>query len=238
MVSVFCLVAIGREESVPVVVQVDVPPISTGFALLSAEQRMDRAGLVGEEIVFSPEDFQRALNLASFRSVTVIELPPVTDGELRLGASRVQAGQRILRGDVERLSFVSAGEGISHSSFRFRIDESGYEIRCELHLLERENAAPTVAEGALICGICAHMRHRGTIAVSDPEGDRVRCMLTVPPQHGSLIWLDAAAGEYLYCPAAGFAGEDRFSVVAVDQWGNTSAQEEICVRVGVCAVKG
>ena len=236
-VALYCLIAIGREESVLAVAQVDVPPFSTGMAVLVAERGMDKAGLVGEEIVFDPEDFARALNLSSFLSVTVIALPPVTDGELRLASARVQAGQRIPRGDIDRLVFVPAGEGISHSSFTFRVGESGYDIPCELHLLRERNAAPTVADQAPVRGICEHMSYRGQLTLTDPEGDCVRAVLVTPPAHGSLLWLDAGKGIYLYRPTAGFAGVDSFSVIAADQWGNTSAQTKITVRVGICAVE-
>ena len=224
IVSVFCLITIGREESVLAAAQVSVPPFSTGFAVLAAEQGMDKAGLAGEEIVFDPEDFARALDLSSFLSITVTSLPPVTDGELRLGSVRVEAGQRILRGEIDRLAFVPSGDAVSHSSFAFRIGESGHEIRCDLHLLSERNAAPTVADSAPIGGICEHMSYRGQLTVTDPEGDDVRMVLVTSPANGSLLWLDAARGIYLYRPAAGFAGEDSFSVIAVDQWGNTSAQ--------------
>ena len=237
LVSGFCLRALGRDAAVLASAQVSVPPVSTGMALLAAKGGMDKVGLLGDELVFDPEDFARALNLSSFLSVTILSLPPVTDGELRLGAARVRAGQTVARGDLERLAFVPSGEAIAHSSFTFRVGESGHAFLCELHLLSTPNAAPVIAECPPVSGICEHMSYRGEVSVSDPEGDAVRCVLTEPPANGSLLWLDAADGIYLYRPAAGFAGEDSFSVIAVDEWGNTSAEKRVTVRVGVCAVE-
>ena len=78
------------------------------------------------------------------------------------------------------------------------------------------------------------MNYRGRLILTDPEGDVV---LVTPPENGSLVWLDAAKGTYLYRPAAGYAGEDTFSVIAVDQWDNISAQTWVIVCVGVCAVE-
>ena len=238
LVSLFCLAAIGREESVTAVAQVEMPQLSTGFAVLSVRYDIALAGLAGEEIVFDPEDFERALDLSAITCITVTEIPPVTDGELRLGAQCVRAGQRIPRGMLDLLAFVPASPQISQSFFSFRSGENGHVIRCALYLLPAPNAAPTVAEAETVGGICEHMSYRGQIVLCDPEGDEVRAVLVTPPSHGSLIWLDAAQGRYLYRPAAGFAGEDSFSVIAVDQWGNTSAEQTVTVHVGVCAVGG
>ena len=238
LVALFCLAAIGREESVLAVAQVEMPPLSTGLAVLSVRYDIALAGLAGEELVFDPEDFERALDLSAISCITVTEIPPVTDGELRLGAQRVRQGQRIPRGMLDLLAFVPASSHITQSAFCFRSGETGHVIRCSLYLLSAPNAAPTVTEAETVEGICEHMSYRGQIAFVDPEGDDARALLVTPPAHGALIWLDAAAGRYLYRPATGFAGEDSFSVIAVDQWGNTSAERTVTVHVGVCAVGG
>lgn len=237
LISAFCLSVLTAQKSVYASARLYSPLPSTGFSVLTSRFSMDRTGLIGEEITFSPEDFERALNIASLPSITVTALPPVTDGELRLGSSRVRVGQTVARGDVERLTFVPAHGGVRESAFDFCVGDSGYSVRCALHLTDRLNAAPTVEGGQVIRGICEHMSYRGAVTVTDPEGDATRCMLTVPPAHGALIWDDAAQGQYRYIPAAGFAGEDRFAAVAIDKWGNTSAQTWVTVQVGICGVE-
>ena len=198
---------------------------------------MDQTGFAGGEIVFSPDDFERALNLSFFPGITVTAIPSVTDGELRIGSSRVRAGQSIARGEIDRLTFVPAHGEIRESSFSFFVGNCGYEITCNLHLTDSPNAAPVIEQGTVIAGICAHMSYRGRIVMTDPEGDATRAMLVSPPAHGSLIWLDADKGEYLYHPAEGYAGADRFAAVAVDSWGNISSQTWVEVRVGMCAIE-
>ena len=237
LLTAYCLSVISADASIYASARVQSPMTSTGLDVLASRFCMDRTGWVGEEIDFCVEDFERALNLSSLTSVTVSDLPPVTDGELRLGSDRVTEGQTVVRGDIERLSFVPANSALRHSEFRFCVGDSGYSLRCVLHLTDQPNAAPQVAQGHLIEGICEHMRYRGRVTVTDPEGDAVRCMTVTSPAHGSLVWLDAARGEYLYTPAVGFAGEDAFAVVAVDRWGNTSAQSLVTVHVGVCGVE-
>lgn len=234
LTAVFCLSALGAQESVCTAASISNPSPSTGFYLLADKCRMDKTGLVGSEIVFTPDDFSRALNLSSLREITVTSIPPVTDGELRIGSNKVCAGQRIVRGELDRLAFVPAHAGIRESRFTFRVGDCGYDMMCALHLTDTPNAAPVIEEGEQIDGICAHMSYRGRLVMCDPEGDSIRVMTVSPPRHGSLILTDAAAGEYLYRPAADYAGEDRFAVVAVDSWGNMSAQMWVEVRVGVC----
>ena len=237
LITAYSLSVLTAQGSVYASARVHNPAPSTGFDLLSSRFCMDRTGLIGEEIIFSPEDFERALNLSSLTALTVTELPPITDGELRLGSACVKVGQTIPRGDVERLSFVPAHGEVRDSSFRFCVGDLGYSIRCVLHLTDRLNAAPAVETGHLIRGICEHMSYRGILTVTDPEGDATRCLTVIPPIHGSLIWLDAVRGEYCYTPSVGFAGEDHFAVVAVDAWGNTSAQSRVSVHVGTCGVE-
>ena len=237
LISAYCLSVLTAQKSVYASAHLYNPLPSTGFSVLTSRFHMDLTGLIGEEITFSPEDFERALDLSSLTSVTVTSLPPVTDGELLLGSSRVRLGQTVVRGDIERLTFVPARENVRESNFSFCVGDRGYSVRCALHLTDRLNAAPAVEEGQLIRGICEHMCYRGSLKVTDPEGDATRCMLTEPPVHGALIWEDATRGRYCYIPAAGFAGEDHFCVVAFDRWGNTSAQSRVTVRVGVCGVE-
>lgn len=227
----------GGNVSVSAAPSIHTPPLSDGLSVLAARHGMEKSGLVGEEIVFDPDDFARALNLSTVTAITVTSLPPITDGELRIGSARVYAGQTITRGNLDMLAFVPASGQITDSSFTFRNGESGYDIRCGVHLLKGLNGAPAVTQTAAVSGICEHMTYRGQITVTDPEGDAVRCVLVSPPVHGSLRWVDAASGTYLYIPAAGFAGADTFAIIAVDCWGNTSAQMWVDVRVGVCAVE-
>lgn len=236
-VTWLCLSVSAPRNSVSAAVSPLPPPLSSGFETLAVSYEMDKAGVAGEDVIFDPDDFSRALNLSSLPSITVSALPPATDGELRIGSARVREGQSIPRGDLDRLAFVPSGDQIRRTDFAFRVGESGYEIRCEIHLLTALNAAPAIAPPDPIGGICEHMRLRGQLTVTDPEGDGVRCLLVTPPAHGSLLWLDAEQGIYLYQAAVGFAGEDHFDVVAVDAWGNTSAQSRVTVRVGVCAAE-
>ena len=80
---------------VPSAETVEPYAVSYGLQVLSAATDMAISAPVGNEIVFSAEDFARALNLSKINYVTVKTLPDVTAGELLLGSTRVAAGQTI-----------------------------------------------------------------------------------------------------------------------------------------------
>ena len=106
---------------------------------------MAKAALRGNSIFFDHDDFARAVNLSSVSSITVTELPPITDGELRLGKVAVQKGQTIRGSNLSLLSYVPGTAQIANSSFRFTVESSPVEIPCHLYLLEKSNASPTPA---------------------------------------------------------------------------------------------
>lgn len=129
----FCLAVVNAQESIYAAASVALPPLSTGFEALSGEIRMVKHGQVGEEAVFDPDEIAHVLGLSTVRAITVTALPPLTDGELRLGSTRVRAGQTIPRGELDRLSFVPAGYAVRRSAFLFHTDCGGHVIRCEIH---------------------------------------------------------------------------------------------------------
>ena len=75
LMTAYCLCVLTAEKSIYATARVYSPAPSTGLTVLASQFRMDRTGLLGEEITFSPEDFERALNLTSLTSVTVVSLP-------------------------------------------------------------------------------------------------------------------------------------------------------------------
>ena len=68
-------------------------PVSPALYILAEENRMAMAGISGSSIDFEKEDFLRTLNLSSIEKITVVEAPPVSDGELRLGRMVVTSGK-------------------------------------------------------------------------------------------------------------------------------------------------
>ena len=145
----FCLAAFLVTSSASAMLQVSASdktsaPISPGIFVLAEQNSMAMAGLRGNSIKFDADDFCRALNLARIDKITVTSAPAVTDGELRVGSTVVNSGQTVSAANLSLLSYT-ASSGITTSSFRFRADDSPYEMTCKLYLLDRMNYAPTLS---------------------------------------------------------------------------------------------
>ena len=77
---------------------------SPALLVLAEQSDMAMAGLRGSSIVIEAEDFARALNLSSVDAVTITQVPPVTDGELRVGTTVVNNGQTLTGNSLSLLS--------------------------------------------------------------------------------------------------------------------------------------
>ncbi|MBP3370724.1 MAG: hypothetical protein J6L85_08230, partial [Clostridia bacterium] len=93
-------------------------PISTGINVICEESFMAKSALKGESISFSPEDFARAVNLESIDSITVTSLPPLTDGELRVGSTVLTGGQKLSAASVSLMTYAPSSS-ITSSEFKF-----------------------------------------------------------------------------------------------------------------------
>ncbi len=68
----------------------------------------------------------------------------------------------------------------------------------------------------------------GTFQAVDPEGDLLTFRITAPPGKGSVA---VRGSGFVYTPAAGKRGRDRFSYQAVDAEGNASADATVSIRI-------
>ncbi len=209
-------------------------PLTPALNIISSNFDMAKAGLIGHSPVFSRDDFCRALNLSTIESLTVMSLPEATNGRLLLGTTAVTVGQTISGANLDALVFSSASSEKSVSSFEFTVDDRGYLMSCAIYMLDRVNASPTVAHAAgITLDVDTHTNTAafGKLAAYDPEGDALRFDIVSYPTHGVLMLTDAESGEYVYLPVGGYAGNDSFSYVARDKYGNYSASATVSLKV-------
>ena len=212
----------------------EMEAVSPALFILAEENEMAKACLRGEELGFEASDFERALNISSVGAIHITELPERTDGILYLGGSEVTEGQTISRANISRLTFVFMNEEIESSAFRFSTNLGTYDLACAIYSLPYENRSPIVSsasEDVVSVSTYKDVCVFGRLDAYDPDGDDLRYEIVSYPQNGSLILTDSARGEYRYTPANGFAGEDAFRYVAVDQYGNYSASVQVTLKV-------
>ncbi len=209
-------------------------PLTPALNIIAADFDMAKAGLVGHSPVFSHDDFCRALNLSSVDSITVTSLPDASTGRLLLGTTAVSVGQTISGVNLDALVFSPASSEKSISSFNFTVGDRGYNLTCAVYMLDRVNASPTVSQAAgITLDVDTHTNTAsfGKLSASDPEGDALRFDIVSFPKHGIIMLTDATAGEYVYLPEIGFAGNDSFNYVARDKYGNYSAAATVSLKV-------
>ncbi len=207
--------------------------VSPALYVLAEDSDMAMAGLRGSSIRIESEDFARALNLSSVTEITVTQVPPITDGELRVGTTVVNNGQTLSAQSLSMLSYTATSD-VTTSSFRFRVGNTPYEITCGLYLLDKVNHAPTlsaVPKNTLNVSTHRNITLYGTLPCYDPDGDKTTIEIVSYPERGILVLTDRHTGEYTFTPGENYAGKDSFTYVARDIYGNYSASATVSLTV-------
>lgn len=209
--------------------------LSGGIGVMAEGATMVKGAVAGNTVRFSATDFKQAMGLRRFESITLTALPDSECGTLYFGKEAISVGVTVPRASLDNLTFVPKNEGVREAAFRFTCESyaGGAEIACTIRFAEELNHAPTVSELAATravstyCGVMAE----GCLLATDPEGDALEFIIVSYPEHGTLTLTDSAYGDFRYTPVSGFVGEDRFTFVVRDHYGNYSAPAEVGVTV-------
>ena len=207
--------------------------LSSALATLAEENSMAKATLLGGSISFDRNDFARASNLSKIDSITITKLPPISDGELRVASSVLTAPQTLSASSVDLLSFEPSNT-VRVSEFYFTVNDSTTELCCKLYTLEEKNYSPTlstVSKNALEVSTFENVTLFGTLPCYDPDGDRTYIEIVSYPEHGLLVLENRETGAYRYIPDEDFDGEDEFTYVARDFYGNYSPSATVQLSV-------
>ena len=206
-------------------------PVSPALNVIANCMPMAKSGMAGNEILFSPEDFERALNVSRVSSLTVIGVPDVADGELLVGSTVVKAGQTLSRESLHMLSYAASRDDNRNAEFEFCINGQPYITKCELYLLDKVNYCPTAArEGDVTVSTYSDVAAYGKFYAYDPEGDELTYQIVSYPEHGIALLYDDD-GRYVYMPNGDFAGVDSISYVVYDKYGNYSSVATVRLEV-------
>ena len=221
--------------------------LSPGFMNLAEDFAMVKSGLVAGEITFTAEDFAKALG-TSANGITVTALPPDSAGKLFLGDAPVLSNQIISREALHKLRFVP-GKDCTEASFRFK-SGGEYSMDCVLRYTDSVNLAPAI----VYSGTADAVQTAGNVntpqlwtqrdiaaygslssSVRDPEGDPLLFEITRYPENGILRLTNPQNGDYCYTPCDGVTGEDSFSYVVRDEWGNYSEEVSVIIDIDKAA---
>ena len=224
--AIFCLSSCSAKEDTD-------KPISTAIDVLCEENFMAKSAMRGESITFSADDFARAVNLDNIESVTLTSLPPLTDGELRVG-STVLTGEHTLSASSLSLLTYHPSSAVSSSQFKFRVNGSPYEMTCKLYTLDKKNYAPTLSslpKTATEVSTYEQVSYFGSLPCYDADGDTTFIEIVSYPQKGVLILDDLSLGTYKYVPYEDASGKDSFVCVARDIYGNYSPAQTVSIEI-------
>ena len=211
----------------------ETAPVSTGLHVIAAQSSVAVSGVSGQEIAFSPEDFERALNVKRVDYITFTKVPDEGVGTLYLGSEGVAVGKTVSRENLHKLAYAGAAEGISENKFSFTTG-NGYEIECSVYMLKEQNYCPTAGKaGELYLDVSTYRNVSvyGELSGSDPDGDEIEFEVVSYPSSGYLVMIDAKNGEYRYTPSADYTGKDSFKYVVKDKYGNYSAASTVSIEI-------
>lgn len=206
--------------------------ISPALSVLAEELSLSKSGLVGNRIEFSESDFDGILGV-KVPSVTFISLPEGSRGKLMSGEREIAVGETVYRSELSELQFVPSDKEVQNTTFEIGIvGNQAYSCPCSLYMLSELNFAPTSDEGALSStDITAFsgVTYYGSMHATDPEGDVLTYTVTEYPSRGTLT--ASSDGSYSYTPYESHSGQDSFTFVSRDRYGNSTPPTEISVTV-------
>lgn len=210
--------------------------LSYGTDCLAAQSELIKSGLRGSDIRFTEADFKQALGVSRVSSVTLLSLPPVTDGVLKAGGVPCVTGQVLDRASIATLTFTPASAAVENASFTFCANSTAgtTSLTCNLRILDRINYAPTVltvTETALQAETHSGVNYFGSMAAEDPEDDALTYLVISYPKKGSLTLTDAASGSFRYAPNVNARGSDSFTYVVRDAYGNYSTPATVQISI-------
>lgn len=212
--------------------------LSPALTNISEDVTLIKSGLIATDIGFSADDFVHVLG-KGFESITLTALPPESSGKLTLDGNPVSINQQISAVSLSKLRFTPSKE-TKEASFRFK-SGGEYSLCCIMRSIDSVNMAPVVnvvqagtkltSQGVGSIWTQRDITVYGTLSVSDPEGDELTFEITKYPENGILKLVNVTHGDYCYTPCDGVTGEDTFSYVVRDEWGNYSEEASVVVKI-------
>lgn len=209
----------------------------TGMQVVAGGVNMIKTGLIGQKICFTDGDFKSALVLADFKTITITEIPSSTEGTLLLSGRRVGKGRVIKRKNLGALVFIPASNSVTECKFKFIVDgyAGGAEIECILKFIDKVNYAPEAIGDELSASSISTQQSisvYGNLGATDPEGDKLEFIIVSYPKKGNLKLTDLSSGKYCYTPTGIYTGNDKFTYVVRDEYGNYSKPMTVSVKIG------
>ncbi len=218
-------------SAIPVTVNAALSP---AIDVLAETSQAVKAGLYNCDVIFTKADFLQNLGLSKIGSVTFTDVPPAEDGYLYIGNTVIKEGTKVSEDMLDMLRFRSASIEIDASSFSYTINEKyGTAEHCfNIVFLDEINAAPVAAipESAPSFETYKNVPLYSKLSARDPENDEINFKIIKQPKKGSVELISENFGDFKYTPKKNHTGNDSFSYVVYDKYGNFSSIEKVNVK--------
>ncbi len=199
----------------------------SGVAVVSEDVKVIKSALYGKKLALCDLDIKQALCISDFKEITITKIPKSTEGALMLGGRRVSEGATVKRKNIPSLVFIPASKEVESASFYFTVDNlmDGKEIEFLIRYTDKINYEPEIKSAETASAEVSTQREIGVYSkmyATDAENDKLEYMIIGFPRYGNIEVLDKESGEYLYTPPYSFVGNDSFTYVCRDEWGNFS----------------
>ncbi len=193
----------------------------SGAEVIANDLTLIKSAVSGGKIIMRDSDFKAALGVSDFKSVTISSLPKETDGTLLYAGRHAAVGETIKRRNVASLVFIPRSSEVSEATLSFKVNLGSHEreVKAVFKFTGTLNEAPTTS-GNLTYSVQCEVGVGGKMNGSDPEGGEIVFVIAKYPERGVLEV--GENGEFFYTPLGKAAGEDSFTYLARDEWGNTS----------------
>ena len=200
--------------------------ISPAIDVIASENSMIKASvLYNGEFGFDVNDFDDALGV-NVKSITVTALPEEKVGRLMLDNLYIVENQVIEREDFSMIRYVQKTNEDQGAFFKFKPNNSDYELECSLKPIESVNLTPVASNGEIVSAWTnMNVSSFGALSGYDPEGDELKYEIVSYPQKGLVTLTNSTTGDYKYTPYENSKGSDAFTYRVRDSYGNYS---EIC----------
>lgn len=182
----------------------------------------------GNVYCFTEEDFSHEEPL---QGICVTKLPDADTGTVLLGSRVIRCGDILTAQQLEGLTF---------QPLRTEVDKEAvltylpiYEKRvataatAAISIHGREDVAPIAQDSAI--ETYKNLANKGTLQVTDPEGEDLTYTLVRKPKRGSVELHED--GSFTYTPKKNKVGVDSFTYTAADPAGNVSRTATVTIQI-------
>lgn len=177
---------------------------------------------------FSAEDFATEENLAG---ICITHLPDASAGTVLLGSRVIRSGDILTAQQVAQMTFSPLRtQADAEACITYLPIYSGRvapAATMTISIKGKEDKEPVALDSSL--ETYKNLPNKGTLQVSDPEGEALTYTLVRKPKRGQVEL--GEDGSFTYTPKKNKVGVDSFTFTAADPAGNVSREATVTVQV-------